>query len=220
MYKDIVVEKPWGREYLAYENEHVGLWYLFIKKDQSTSMHCHPRKNTGLVCLDGTIETSFLNDSFKIQAPNKLMIRRGLFHSTKAISDAGAHIFEIEAPKLKHDLVRLEDKYGREFKPYEGKSAESQKDADCLWMEDPDYGTTKTYEFQNTILKIISAATPDQIHGTFPESSIIIFVRGGLFSNNNDPIAQPGDVINGKTWNRLIQNFTIISNTTLITVEK
>ena len=40
------------------------------------------------------------------------MIRRGLFHSTKAISDE-ALIFEIETPKDKHDLVRLNDSYGR-----------------------------------------------------------------------------------------------------------
>ena len=77
MYKNIVVEKPWGKEYLAYENEHVGLWYLFIKKDQSTSMHCHPRKNTGLVCLDGKITTSFLNDSFESTKLGEYSVLRG-----------------------------------------------------------------------------------------------------------------------------------------------
>ena len=36
------------------------------------------------------------------------MIRRGLFHSTKALSK-DALIFEIETPKDKHDLVRLNE---------------------------------------------------------------------------------------------------------------
>ena len=46
-YKNIVVNKPWGYEYLAYENEYVGLWFLHIEKDQETSLHCHPKKDTG-----------------------------------------------------------------------------------------------------------------------------------------------------------------------------
>ena len=54
------------------------------------------------------------------------MIRKGLFHSTKAISQKGAMIFEIETPVNKHDIVRLEDKYGRAAKPYEGSSFENQ----------------------------------------------------------------------------------------------
>ena len=39
-----VVKKPWGYEYLAYENEHVALWFLHIKHTHSTSLHCHPKK--------------------------------------------------------------------------------------------------------------------------------------------------------------------------------
>ena len=76
---DVVVNKPWGHEYLAYENEHVGLWYLFIKKGERTSLHCHPKKNTGLVLLKGNVKTSFLNGSIEMSSLNKTMIRRGLF---------------------------------------------------------------------------------------------------------------------------------------------
>ena len=36
-YADVVVNKPWGHEYLVYENEHVGLWYLHIEKDQRST---------------------------------------------------------------------------------------------------------------------------------------------------------------------------------------
>ena len=61
-YKNVIVDKPWGYEYLAYENEHVGLWFLHIKKDHQTSLHCHPKKDTGLIVLDGAVDVSFLND--------------------------------------------------------------------------------------------------------------------------------------------------------------
>src|SRR3989338_6373340 len=117
MYQTTIVKKPWGYEYLAYENDEVGLWCLFIAKDQQTSMHCHPQKTTGLILLDGEVDVSFFNDSFKLLPGRKLMIRRGLFHSTKALSENGAFVFEIEAPKDKHDLIRLQDKYGRIAKP-------------------------------------------------------------------------------------------------------
>ena len=40
-YDKTVVKKPWGYEYLAYENEDVGLWFLYIKEGHQTSMHCH-----------------------------------------------------------------------------------------------------------------------------------------------------------------------------------
>ena len=86
-YNNVCVKKPWGFEYLAYENEDVGLWILHINKDQSTSMHCLPLKNTGLVLLDGNAQISFLNDSHTVNKYDKMMIRKGLFHKTKAITD-------------------------------------------------------------------------------------------------------------------------------------
>ena len=113
-YESTVVKKPWGYEYLVYQNDKAALWFLHINKDQQTSMHCHPNKTTGLILLDGEAELSFLSESKVIHAVSKTMIRKGLFHQTKAISDGGISVFEIETPVDKHDLVRLEDKYGRE----------------------------------------------------------------------------------------------------------
>ena len=61
-----IVKKPWGYEYLAYENKHIALWFLYIKHTHSTSLHCHPNKTTGLILLDGKAEVSFLNDTNKL----------------------------------------------------------------------------------------------------------------------------------------------------------
>ncbi|BCV08216.1 MAG: hypothetical protein CM15mL4_2850 [uncultured marine virus] len=51
------------------------------------------------------------------------MIRKGLFHSTKATSESGAYVFEIETPVDKHDLVRLEDKYSERENSYEDETS-------------------------------------------------------------------------------------------------
>ena len=116
-YENSVVKKPWGYEYLAYENDECALWFLHINHDQRTSMHCHPNKTTGLVVLDGEAEVSFLSDKNPLNPISKIMIRKGLFHSTRAVAPEGAAVFEIETPVDKYDLVRLRDSYGREGKP-------------------------------------------------------------------------------------------------------
>ena len=95
-YENNIVKKPWGYEYLMYENEKVALWFLHIKNGEKTSMHCHPNKTTGLVLLDGEAEVSFLSNKNKLTPLSKIMIRKGLFHSTQAISNGGAYILENE----------------------------------------------------------------------------------------------------------------------------
>ena len=87
----------------------VGLWYLSIRHGARTSLHCHPRKKTGLVLLDGEAVVHFLSDSMPLKPLGKLMIRPGLFHSTMAVSPGGIALIEIENPCDKTNLVRLED---------------------------------------------------------------------------------------------------------------
>ena len=216
-YADVIVEKPWGHEYLVYENEYVGLWYLHIEKNQKTSMHCHPQKNTGLVLLQGCATTSFLNNSIEMSSLKKLMIRRGLFHSTMGVSDAGAHIFEIETPKDKKDLVRLEDTYGRKLAPYEGKSNESQKTDECLWVEDPPRGKKNFYHFCECSITAESILSKDELFSRDKED-VFIFLRGALISDKGDLIAQPGDVLDGATLDRLSRVFDITHEVVLLSI--
>ena len=82
-YSNVIVKKPWGMEYLCYRNSNVAIWFLHIEEGKETSMHCHPQKTTGLVVLTGEVEVSFLSDSRKLKPLDKVMIRRGLFHSSK-----------------------------------------------------------------------------------------------------------------------------------------
>ena len=60
-FENVEVKKPWGFEYLMYGNDQVALWYLHLNAGAATSLHCHPRKKTGLVLLSGKAEVSFSN---------------------------------------------------------------------------------------------------------------------------------------------------------------
>ena len=127
-YKNLVVTKPWGSEYIACENNTTATWLLKIKKNHKTSLHCHPKKKTGFIVLDGKVEVELgFYEKVVLKAPSKLMIRPGLFHSTKSLSKNNATILEIETPIDKNDLVRFKDNYGRENKPYEGKNKMKKK---------------------------------------------------------------------------------------------
>ena len=43
-----IVKKPWGKEYLIFQNNVVAIWLLSIEPGKNTSLHCHPTKKTGL----------------------------------------------------------------------------------------------------------------------------------------------------------------------------
>lgn len=132
-YKGVIVVKPWGYEYLVFENHKVAVWILFLQKDRSTSMHCHPKKKTALTVLSGKATTSFLDKYFKLQALDALRIDVGVFHSTQANS-GGVLILETETPPDKLDLVRLRDEYGREGKGYEGNDKMSKETSEYEYL--------------------------------------------------------------------------------------
>jgi mannose-6-phosphate isomerase-like protein (cupin superfamily) len=217
-----IVTKPWGYEYLAYENDNVGLWLLNIKKDQSTSMHCHPTKTTGLVVLDGIGEISFLSDKRILQGLDKVMIRRGLFHQTKALSES-LLLMEIETPKDKHDLVRLSDKYGRESKPYENDSFEYPKQSDCLWIEEPQVGQYNTYSIGNCNLIVENIDSIDAIL-TKDDNDLLMFLKGGLIRNidgREHLVTIPGDVGFAKVVKQVANQLDGVSEKTIIlTIKK
>ncbi len=210
-YEKTVVSKPWGYEYLVYQNEKVALWFLYIGHNQQTSMHCHPNKTTGLIVLDGEAEISFLGNSFKCGPISKTMIRKGLFHSTKATSENGACVFEIETPVDKHDLVRLEDKYGRQGKPYESSKFESPKKENCLWLD----GEDDEYEFFNCKIKIENIDDINFIN-TKKDGESITFLNGGIKTKDGKLVAQAGDVVQLETLNKLVKLFPHIDEDTKI----
>ena len=214
-YNTNVVKKPWGYEYLAYENEHVAIWFLYIKYNHATSLHCHPNKTTGLILLDGQAETSFLNNSTVLNPTNKVMIRKGLFHSTKATDGRGAWVFEIETPVDKQDLVRFKDSYGREGKPYEDETFEIPKAEDCLWIKnDP-----KVYNFANCMLDVKNITDINEFID-IDDSLNVMFLKGGLLTDYDQKVAGPGDIVLSSTIKELTEVFKKVDPSTLIMIIK
>lgn len=190
-----IVRKPWGYEYVAYQNDLVAMKLLHINAGERTSLHCHPNKTTGLVVIDGQARINFLADQSVLTAPAKKMIRRGLFHQTHAISEQGVKMLEIETPVDKDDLVRLEDSYGRTNMGYENATFELPKTEDCVWFAHPELGTN-TYKIGSSTLTIEAAHSIDNFVAK-PDRDIVIFLQGGLvkrIDGRNHLVTVPGDV--------------------------
>ena len=117
----VVVNKPWGYEYLMYQTVEVSIWMLYIKKGYSTSMHSHPNKKTSLLILLGEASSFTLNEKFNLKEKDGLILDKGVFHQTEAISEQGVFVMEIETPSDKTDLFRLQDRYKRVMKGYTDK---------------------------------------------------------------------------------------------------
>lgn len=120
-YSKIVVQKPWGEEYLIYRNENLAAWVLQIKKGHKTSIHCHPNKKTALIVLAGRAKYSTLSEAHYLFAGQGVVFEKGVFHTTEAIYPESVMLLEMETPNDKKDLIRLHDKYGRNGIGYEGK---------------------------------------------------------------------------------------------------
>ncbi|MCL5884730.1 MAG: hypothetical protein M1377_05235 [Deltaproteobacteria bacterium] len=216
-YEGMIVRKPWGYEYLMYQNDKIGLWYLHIQEGAQTSLHCHPGKKTGYILLFGEAQVSFLNDSTTLRAVSKLMLREGLFHSTKAISAGGVHVLEVESPPDKNNLVRLDDHYGRKKQPYEGSEAIVPMTADCVTLASPAPGAPIVYTIQGVSLFVESFddLAPLKLR---PPGEIILVMDGGLVSRTDEYILAPGDVVSIATINRLSDTFSSPRGIALMTV--
>ena len=178
-HREIVVQKPWGYEYLIYETPEVALWLLYIEQGKGTSLHCHPKKTTGLILLEGEAELGFIEDSKIIKSPSKQMIRRGLFHSTKALSSPGVFLLEIETPNDKEDLVRLIDEYGRSAEGYEPQKNWFPKNESHIWIENPQVESSNTYSVSQSTLTVSAVRGLEDLF-SLGDEEIIMFLRGGI----------------------------------------
>lgn len=186
-----IIKKPWGYEYLAYHNHEVGVWILHIDPSQSTSMHCHTEKTTGLIVLEGKILLSFLGDSIELNKLEKRMIRRGLFHSSKSTSDRQTILLEIETPNNKGDLVRLKDDYGRKLQPYETESFQMDK-KNIINFDEP-VGNINSYTFANCNISIEKIVNVDSILNK-KDDDLLVFLKGGIQTETNQKVVVSGDV--------------------------
>jgi mannose-6-phosphate isomerase-like protein (cupin superfamily) len=123
-YFNKVNDKPWGKEYLAYQNKYIGIWILHVNAEQETSLHCHFKKDTILMPLTGHFKINLYNDYRIISIFESLYIPRNTFHGIHSYTDNGILMeIEIYTDQIeytdKNDLLRIKDIYNRDKDKYE-----------------------------------------------------------------------------------------------------
>lgn len=171
-YSKVVIQKPWGHEYLLYRTPDVAVWVLNIKQGFKTSLHCHPNKKTSLAILSGTAECTTLNEVHALGPGDGFLIEKGVFHSTAALSSEGIMVIETETPANKKDLIRAFDSYGRAGQGYENSSCYTDLDGSlhCHFHTDPYGPTRKIGEFELAITR----------DAMMPTADIVAVLRGGI----------------------------------------
>ena len=111
------VEKPWGHELIWAQSEiYVGK-VLFVKAGASLSLQFHNEKDESWLVQSGKAKLE-LGDAGQAVLNEEVVVagaafryRPGTVHRVTAIEDTT--ILEVSTPQL-DDVVRLEDRYGRE----------------------------------------------------------------------------------------------------------
>ena len=214
--KDYVIPKPWGYEYLFFESRSIGIWFLHIDAKQKTSLHCHPNKKTGLILLNGKAELSFLTGKRILLPMHKTMLWKGVFHSTRALSKDGIQMLEVESPKNKEDLIRIEDKYGRQDKGYEHPDQWVKRDASHLWFPNKTDGNLE-YGGCGFFTTVLSKSLLKRLK----KDEIVILLRGNaVITEQNNPVCKVGDVIMVDTLRRLTEQFHINPDNMVMCIKK
>lgn len=196
-FSKVIVRKPWGREYLTYDGNEVAIWILYIKKDASTSMHCHPNKKTNLIVLAGEAICSTLENNFNLKEGDMLILDKKVFHSTKAVSDNGIIVMEIESPPEKTDLIRLKDLYGRESKGYELQNEMSfdLSEHERVFLKQRESDLNRIIGNMNISIKIFEDYLILKDFLRLNKDSICILIEGKLIGCGNNEIFETGDVL-------------------------
>jgi len=199
-FSEVVVNKPWGYEYLMYERNSTSVWILHIKKDNQTSMHCHKNKETALIVLEGEAICSTLNGNDKLSPGDALFLEKGVFHSTKAESNGGVIIMELESPNEKLDLVRIEDKYGRKMKGYESKeeiSSDLNKYNVKFLKKD-----LEIQKYKNICFWIESFKENDVLKKEFAKGELMIILDGELIDEQKKSKFETLSYIDNNIWEK------------------
>jgi len=111
------VEKPWGHELIWAKTEHYVGKTLFLKAGESLSLQFHKLKDEAWYILSGRAEVELggpgerILNSEVVGPGAAFHFPPGTVHRVKAVEDTT--ILEVSTPDL-DDIVRLEDRYGRE----------------------------------------------------------------------------------------------------------
>ncbi len=105
------IDKPWGYEIWWAETERYAGKILFVKQGESLSLQYHNRKAESMYCLEGRAQLTLDDHEILLTPGVAADIPVGVRHRLLAMEDT--RVVEVSTPEL-DDVVRLEDRYGRE----------------------------------------------------------------------------------------------------------
>ncbi len=203
-YMNKINDKPWGKEYLAFQNKYIGIWILHVNKDQETSLHCHFKKDTILIPLHGCFKINLYNDKFKIlHLFDSLFVPRTGFHGIHSYVDDGILMeIEIYTENIeytdKNDLLRIKDIYNRDKNSYESSVTERDpQDGETMSFMSPNKYNIYSTEIQ--ILELSKSDNPFLSH-----YNKFVLLEGCVYSNETR--CTPGSFI------ELNKPYSLLSN--------
>ncbi len=221
-YDNRAVYKPWGQEYTIFRNKNlVAITLLNIKYKHKTSLHCHPSKKTGFIILNGTAQVQlgiYNKNKKKYKSLSSLVIRSGLFHSLEAISKKGLIALEFESPVNKKDLIRYEDEYGREEKPYENLKSTKKLGTKILKFKKPRIGKLSKYKLKD--LEISLGFYKSLNNFSDKNKSISAILDGKMINKKGQSVIKYGEVVKTSTLQKLSKKFKIHNKMLILKVRK
>lgn len=215
--------KPWGEEHVIFRDKNnLCITLLKIKKNFSTSLHCHPIKKTGFILLEGSADIQlglYKSNIEKFKSPSKLMIRTGLFHSITSKTSPYLIALEFETPAKKNDLVRFDDKYGRELKAYEGSKSSIKLNNKDIQIKKPIKNGSTIFKSNKVKANIVRLKNLNKIK-QFSKNDIFAVISGKLCDKFNRNILAQGDIIKTGTLIKLSEKFKVKKELVFLKVSK
>lgn len=220
-YSRVVIKKPWGYEYLIFQNDHTAVWILSVAHGTKTSLHCHPNKKTGLVLLSGRARITSLNDAHEISAGRGFVIEKGAFHSTEALSHEGIVVMEVETPVNKKDLVRFTDVYGRSGKGYEGTAHHLPLDDSLHHFHNKEDRYSQSRRFGDCTLTMARCTSTEELKNILTQTNadIVSLLRGSFRNAARQCVGEAGDTMNAHELHAL-QDFALPEELELLFIKK
>jgi mannose-6-phosphate isomerase len=114
------VDKPWGHEeiFAVVEGSYVGKT-LHVNAGQALSLQYHHHKDETIAVLSGEAEMDVGTDEASLHtvdlpAGSSIHVPPGLLHRVRAVTDAVLIEASTAGPGWREDVVRLDDRYGRD----------------------------------------------------------------------------------------------------------
>ena len=223
-YSSRVVYKPWGYEYVIYNDANrIAITFVYIKYGHKTSLHCHPQKKTGFIILGGKalVQIGIYKENSKNFKPlSRLVFREGLFHSLKAISKKGLYALEFETPYNKNDLLRFKDNYGRQSKNYEGeKYTKKISDVDFIKFKKPKIGKKNIYSFNNIEVLLETRKDLKNLIKNNDKTTTAI-LNGNIINERDQTVISSGEVVKTNTLRIFYKKFKMKKPITILRVSK